>query len=43
MKIQMVIITSILIHTTLLATSIADYIDTSKCGKIIDKQFNHLI
>ena len=38
MKIPIVIISSILIHTTLLATSITDYIDKSKCDKIIDKQ-----
>jgi endonuclease G len=38
MKIPILVISSKIIHTTLLATSITDYIDTSKCDKIIDKQ-----
>ena len=38
MKIPIVFISNIIIHTTLLATSITDYIDTFTCDKIIDKQ-----
>lgn len=38
MKIQTLLIPVVLIQTALFSASLTDYVDTSKCDKIIDKQ-----